>query len=99
MVGTVIDDGAYAASMTGDYDKDSNTIRWITNAKGATGKPIVQETSVNQKSANERVLVLSVPGKQENEFTKFMTIDWEENFKGNSIVMAFSLNRSSELEN
>ena len=74
MVGTVIDHGAYAARMTGDYDKDSKTVRWNTEAKDATGKPMVQRTSITQNSADERILVLSVPGKKENEFTKFMQI-------------------------
>jgi len=74
MVGTAIDHGPYAATMTGEYDRTSKTIRWKTEAKGADGKPIVQQTLVTQKNADERVLVLSVPGKQKNEFTKFMQI-------------------------
>ncbi len=60
--------------MTGDYDKDSKTVRWKTEAKDPNGKPIVQKTMVTQKSADERVLVLSVPGKRKNDFTKFMQI-------------------------
>ena len=74
MVGTVIDHGPYAASMTGDYDKDSKTVLWRTKAKLPSGKPIVQKTSITQKNADERVLVLSVPGKENDEFTKFMQI-------------------------
>jgi hypothetical protein len=74
MVGTVIDHGPYAASMTGDYDKESKTVSWKTEAKTPGGKRMVQNTSVTQKSAGERILVLSVPGKQQNEFTKFMQI-------------------------
>lgn len=74
LVGTVIDHGPYAARMTGDYDKDSNTVRWTTDAKTPDGTPIVQKTLITQKNADERVLVLSVPGKQEGEFTKFMKI-------------------------
>jgi hypothetical protein len=74
MVGTVIDHGPYAANMNGDYDKDSKTLHWKTEAKDANGKLMVQKTLVTQKSADERVLVLSVPGKQENDFTKFMQI-------------------------
>ena len=74
MVGTVIDHGPYAASMTGEYEKESKTVRWKTEAKDANGKPMVQKTLVIQKNADERVLVLSVPGKQKNDFTKFMQI-------------------------
>ena len=74
MVGTVVDHGPYAASMTGDYDKDSKTVRWKTEAKDLNGKRIVQQTSVTQTSPDQRVLVLSVPHAQQNEFTKFMQI-------------------------
>jgi len=74
MVGTIIDHGPYAASMTGDYDKESKTVRWKTEAKDPNGKPMLQRTLVTQKNADERVLVLSVPSKQKNEFTKFMQI-------------------------
>ncbi len=74
MVGTIIDHGPYAASMTGDYDKESKTVRWKTEAKDPNGKPMVQKTLITQKNADERVLVLSVPGKQKNDFTKFMQI-------------------------
>ena len=74
LVGTVIDHGPYAASMTGEYDELSNTVQWVTRAKDLAGNPIVQKTSVTQKSPNERVLVLSVPGKQPNQFVKYMQI-------------------------
>jgi len=74
LVGTVIDHGPYAARMTGDYDKESKTVRWKTEAKDPGGKPMVQKTLVTQNSADERVLVLSVPGKQKNDFTKLMEI-------------------------
>jgi hypothetical protein len=74
LVGTVIDQGPYAASMTGVYDRQSKTVSWKTAAKTPGGKPMVQNTLVTQKSAGERMLVLSVPGKQKNEFTKFMQI-------------------------
>ena len=74
MVGTIIDHGPYAASMTGDYDKESKTVHWTTQAKAPNGKPMVQKTLITQESADERLLVLSVPGKQENDFTKVMQI-------------------------
>jgi hypothetical protein len=60
--------------LTGDYDNESKTIRWKTVAKDPNGKPMMQKTSITQMSADERVLVLSVPGKQKNEFAKFMQI-------------------------
>lgn len=74
MAGTVIDHGPYMATMTGDYDKDTKTVTWITNAKDLAGKPLVQKTTVTQKNENERILELSVPGEKEGEFTKFMKI-------------------------
>ena len=74
LVGTIIDHGPYAASMLGDYDNESKTVRWMTEARGLDGKPMVQQTVITQKSADERVLVLSVPGEENNEFTKFMRI-------------------------
>jgi hypothetical protein len=74
MVGTVIDHGVYAASMTGDYDKMSKTVRWKTEAKDPNGKPMVQKTLITQKNANERVLELFVPSEKNNDFTKFMQI-------------------------
>lgn len=74
MVGTVIDHGPYAASMTGDYDKESKTVIWKTEARTPAGKPMIQKTSVTQETSDERILVLSVPGKQKDEFKKFMQI-------------------------
>lgn len=60
--------------MNGDYNKDSKTVRWKTKAKDPNGKPMVQQTLVTQESADERVLVLLVPRKQRNDFTKFTQI-------------------------
>lgn len=74
LVGKVIDHGPYAARMTGEYDKESKTISWMTKVKDANGKPIVQKTLVTQKSADERVLKLMVPGEQKDDFKKFMQI-------------------------
>lgn len=74
MVGTVIDHGPYAARMTGEYKEESKTVHWTTEAKTPNGKPMLQKTLVTQKNENERVLVLSVPGKREGEFTKLMQI-------------------------
>lgn len=74
LVGTIIDHGPYAATMTGEYDRASKTVVWMTNAKDPSGKPMPQKTSITHKNPDERVLVLSVPGKQKNDFTKFMQI-------------------------
>ena len=63
LVGTVIDHGPYAASMTGDFDVESKTVHWMTEAKEANGNPMVQKTVVTQEHANQRVLVLMVPGE------------------------------------
>ncbi|MGF1579041.1 MAG: DUF1579 family protein [Gemmataceae bacterium] len=74
LVGMVIDYGPYSATMTGEYDAKSKTVRWITKAKDANGKPMVQKTLITQKNANERVLVLMMPGKENNETNKVMRI-------------------------
>ncbi len=74
MVGKVIDQGPYAAKMTGDYIKESKTVHWTTKVKGPGGTPILQKTTVTQVSADERLLVLSVPKKDEEGFVKFMQI-------------------------
>lgn len=74
LVGTVIDHGPYAASLSGDYDKESNTVRWTTEAKDPNGNPMVQKSLMTHENADERVLVLSVPGKEKNELIKVMHI-------------------------
>ncbi len=74
LVGTIIDHGPYAATMAGQYDQESQTVHWTTQAKDPSGKRMVQKTTVTQESADQRVLVLSVPGEQENEPVKFMQI-------------------------
>lgn len=74
MVGMVIDHGPYSARMTGDYDAESKTVHWLTEARDPTGKPMVQKTLVTQKDAVERVLVLMVPSGVNDEFIKFMQI-------------------------
>ena len=76
LVGTVIDHGPYAATMAGEYDVESKTVHWMTEAKDANGNPMVQKTLVTQNHADERVLVLMVPGEKENEFTKFMQVNF-----------------------
>jgi hypothetical protein len=76
MVGTIIDHGPYAATMAGEYDVESKTVHWMTEAKDANGNPMVQKTLVTQNHADERVLVLMVPGEKENEFTKFMQVNF-----------------------
>ncbi len=74
MVGMIIDHGPYAATMTGEYDVKSKTVRWMTEAKDTNGKPMVQKSLITQENANERVLILMMPGKKKNDFTKFMEI-------------------------
>ncbi len=74
LVGTVIDHGPYAAGMTGEYDEQSKTVQWKPQAKGLDGKPMIQKTLISQMSADERVLIMTVPGKQKDKITKFMEI-------------------------
>ena len=74
LVGTIIDHGPYAATMTGNYDKKSKTVSWKTEAKDLNGKLMLQKTSTTQKGPNERVLILMMPGKEGTDFTKFMQI-------------------------
>ena len=74
LVGMIVDHGPYSASMSGEYDAESKTVKWTTLAKAPNGNPMVQNTTVTQKSPNERVLVLMVPSGGEGEFSKFMQI-------------------------
>ena len=74
MVGKVIDHGPYAATLTGDYDQKSKTVHWMTEAKEPSGKPIVQKTLITQQSADDRRLVLMVPGQKKDDYVKFMQI-------------------------
>ena len=78
LVGTVIDHGPYSASMSGKYDKKTKAVTWITKAKGLNGKPMLQKTTVTQKSATQRVLILMVEGKGKDEFIKFMQITFNK---------------------
>ncbi len=74
LVGTVVDHGPYAASMTGTYDAKTKTVHWKTLAKDLEGKPMIQHTSVTHRSSSERVLVLKMPGAKKGTFVKFMEI-------------------------
>lgn len=74
LVGTIVDHGPYAATMIGEYDSEAKAVRWKTNAKMPDGSPMVQRTTVTHTSADERVLVLTVPSGEEGEFVKFMQI-------------------------
>ena len=74
LVGMVIDHGPYAATMTGVYHRESNSVQWTTAARDPGGKPLVQRTMVTQKSDDVRILVLSVPGQQKSQFITFMKI-------------------------
>lgn len=78
LVGMVIDHGPYAASMTGVYDAKTKAVTWTTHAKDAGGKPMVQTTTVTQTNADQRVLTLSVPGDNKEEFVKFMEITFSK---------------------
>ena len=74
LVGTVIDQGPYAASMVGDYDAKTNIVKWEIKAKAPDGTPMVQHVTITQKTADVRVLVMSVPGDTPSEFIKSMQI-------------------------
>lgn len=74
MFGMIIDDGPYAATMTGEYDPESKAVTWMTAAKTPDGQPMVQKTLVTHMGADERVLVLSTPGDEQGKFKKFMQI-------------------------
>lgn len=74
LVGIVIDHGPYKANMTGEYDKKTKTVRWVSKFKGPNGKPMTQRAVMTHKKPEERVLVLKVPGQKQGQFTKFMQI-------------------------
>jgi len=74
LVGRIIDHGPYAATMTGEYDRASSTVHWVTQAKYPSGEPMIQKTRITQKNADTRVLVLMATGDGRGEPTKFMEI-------------------------
>ena len=84
LVGTIVDSGPYAATMTGKLDKEAKSVTWSTNGKTPTGDPIVQETVIRQESEDERVLILSTPGKPKEKFSKFMQIKFVRRKTGNA---------------
>lgn len=75
LVGTVVDQGPYAASMKGSYDSESKTVTWMTEAKDVDGTSILQKTQVTQTSDDERVLILYMPAEEEDP-KKFMQINF-----------------------
>lgn len=76
LVGTIIDDGPYSATMAGQYDEDSKTITWTTRAKAPDGTPMVQNTIVTHESDDKRSLELQIPGEKEGEFRTMMKINY-----------------------
>jgi len=74
LTGMVVDHGPYAATMEGEYDPATKTVKWTTHAKTMTGEPMVQKTVMTLVNDDERILVLNVPGPKEGEVTKFMEI-------------------------
>jgi hypothetical protein len=76
LVGMIIDQGPYSATMTGEYDAESKTATWTTRGKYPNGNPILQRTVMTHKDAGTRELVLTVPGETEGEYTKFMQITY-----------------------
>lgn len=76
LVGMIIDQGPYAATMSGEYDSATTSINWTTKAKEPNGKPMVQHTRMSVASDGKRTLELSVPEGAEGEFKKFMQIEF-----------------------
>lgn len=74
LVGTAIDQGPYAASMTGEYDEASKTIHWTTEARDMNGTPMLQHTKVTQTESGERTLILQAPNADTESPTTFMKI-------------------------
>lgn len=73
LVGTIVDQGPYSASMTGVYDTKTKTTHWETRAKHPSGKPMLQKTSIAHKSSTERLLTLKMPNEK-GEFAPYMQI-------------------------
>lgn len=76
LVGTIVDHGPYAASMAGEFDEETKTVKWKIEAKDLAGNRMVQHTSMTMKSDSERVLVLKMPGAKEGEFKKMMQVTY-----------------------
>ena len=76
LVGKIIDHAPYMATMTGDYDQKAKTITWTTKVKTSSGKPMEQKTTVTLKSADKRLLVLSMLNQNTKKFSEFMRITY-----------------------
>lgn len=76
LVGTIIDQGPYAAKMSGEYDKDAKSVTWLVEGRGPDGKPAQQKTVMKQISETERELTAYMPSGEKDEFTKIMVIQF-----------------------
>ncbi|MEM7456265.1 MAG: DUF1579 family protein [Planctomycetota bacterium] len=74
LFGFVVDAGPYAATMTGEYDADTKTVQWTTNAQQIDGSPMVQHTTLTKISDTERKLVLAMPAEEGGEAVTVMEI-------------------------
>lgn len=79
LVGMIIDQGPYSATMSGKLSADKKSVDWVTKAKYPDGKPMTQNTSLTLKSDTERTLVLmSESGGKTN---KMMEIRYKKRSK------------------
>ncbi len=73
LVGKQVDHGPYAATLSGEYDKEQKTIRWVVSAKDLMGNPMSQDTTAKLESEDVRTLEMHMPGAN-GEKVKFMHI-------------------------
>lgn len=73
LVGTIVDHGPYAATLVGDYDAASKSVRWTVEGKMPDGSPLVQKVTMRRTGPDERIHVLEVPGA-DGELVELMQI-------------------------
>lgn len=72
LVGFIVDDGPYPATLTGTFDAKKRSVQWITKGNQPDGTPLVQRTTLTNKDSKTRILILKVPGKEKGEFITTM---------------------------
>ena len=76
LVGTIVDDGPYKATLSGEYDPDTKSVTWMIKGKDPVGTEYFQKSVVTEISENERLLVLYLPVAVGEGYTRLMEVTY-----------------------
>ena len=62
LVGTQVDHGPYAATLTGAYNKEKKAVQWMIDGKDLMGNAMSQDAVAKLESEDVRTLEMHVPG-------------------------------------